>query len=111
VFKKSGKSIDKLLLHCKLTRELQSSLFQLFGVAWVMSRWVRDLLVSWRGQLGQCMVLELWRLAPLCLLLCIWREKNARNFEGREMAMLELKKMLFLLFIYMASRVVLIACF
>ena len=104
--KKSGKSIDNLLLHCKLTRELRSSLIQLFGVAWVMSRWIRDLLVSRRGQLGQCMVLELWRLDPLCLLLCIWRKKNTRSFEGREMAMLELKKMLFQIFICMASRVV-----
>lgn len=104
--KKSGESIDHLLFHFKLARELWSSPFQLFGVAWVMSRRVRDLLVSWRGQLGQCMVLELWRFAPLCLLWCIWREKNARSFEGREMGMLELKKMLFQIFVYMASRVV-----
>jgi hypothetical protein len=53
------------------------------------------LLVSWRGQLGQRKVLELWKLAPLCLMWCIWREKNTRSFEDCGIVMLELKKMLF----------------
>jgi hypothetical protein len=48
--KKSGKSIDHLLC-CEMARELWSSLFHLFGVTWVMLRKVRELLVSWRGQI------------------------------------------------------------
>jgi hypothetical protein len=57
--KKSEESIDHLLLYCEVARELWNSLFQLFGVVWVMPQRVRDLLVSWRGQLGQHKVLEL----------------------------------------------------
>jgi len=45
--KKSGKSIDHLF-HCEVARELWSSLFQLFGVAWVMPQRVRKLVLSWR---------------------------------------------------------------
>jgi hypothetical protein len=35
--KKSEESIDHLLIHCEVARDLWSSLFQLFGVAWVMT--------------------------------------------------------------------------
>jgi hypothetical protein len=37
---------------------------------------------------------EVWRLAPLCLLWCIWRERNARLFEDVETPMVELRKRL-----------------
>jgi hypothetical protein len=73
------------------TRRLQenygSSLFQLFGVAWVMPQRVGELLVSWRGQLRYRTALEIWRLAYLCLMWCIWRERNTRSFEYCETEM------------------------
>jgi hypothetical protein len=50
--KKSGESIDHLLIHCAVAIELWSSILCLFGVDWVMPRWVIDLLVSWRGHAG-----------------------------------------------------------
>ena len=59
-----------------------------------MSRKVRELLVNWRGQMGQYTALEMWKLAPLCLMWGIWREQNARSFENRKTATLEWKKML-----------------
>jgi len=31
--------------------------------------------------LGCGLVKEVWRLVPLCLRWCLWREKNARHFE------------------------------
>jgi len=42
--KKSGESIDHILFHCEVARELQSSPFPLFGVERVMPRRVRELL-------------------------------------------------------------------
>jgi hypothetical protein len=62
--KKSGESIDHLL-HCVIAREIWSSLFHSFGVVWVMPGRVRKILVSWRGQMGNCNALEVRRLAPL----------------------------------------------
>jgi hypothetical protein len=56
-------SIDHLLLHCEVARDLWSSLFNLFGVDWVMPRRVRELLMSWGGQVGRRDILEVWRLA------------------------------------------------
>jgi hypothetical protein len=51
-----------------------------------------------------CRVKEAWRLAPLCLLWCIWWERNARLFEDVETSMVKLRKRLLnMLYIWIAS--------
>jgi hypothetical protein len=92
--KKSGESIDHLLLHCEVVQALWSYVLTLFGVEWVMPRTVLELLNSWGAALGGGHAIEAWRLAPLCLLWCIWRERNARLFEDVETSMVELRKRL-----------------
>jgi hypothetical protein len=47
--KKDGKSIGHFLLHCKVTIDLQTSIFCLLGIEWVMLRRVTELLDCWRG--------------------------------------------------------------
>ena len=49
--KVDGESIDHLLLHCHLTRELWDAVLALFGVQWVMLRQVMVLLACWHGYL------------------------------------------------------------
>ena len=46
---------------------------------------------SWQGKFGRLRNIELWGIVPHCLLWCIWRERNARSFEGCERSMLEIK--------------------
>jgi hypothetical protein len=53
---------------------------------------VVDLLVCWRCQRGNRLVKDVWRIAPLCLMWTIWRERNARCFENHEKTY-ELKNM------------------
>ena len=36
------------------------------------------------------MVMEVWRIAPLCLMWTVWRERNARYFEAKELTMAEI---------------------
>jgi hypothetical protein len=67
----------------------------LFDVDWIMPRRVRELLMSWGGQVGCCNILEVWRLDPLCLIWRIWREWTSLSFEDRETSMAELKKLIF----------------
>jgi hypothetical protein len=52
---------------------------------------VIQLLDCWRGKAGCCSVLDVWRIALLCLIWNIWRERNARCFENREMTKEEVK--------------------
>jgi hypothetical protein len=72
--KRSRESIDHLLVHREVTRELWSVIFLLFGDEWVMPRRVIELLDCRRGQLGSRSVLAIWRMSPLCLMWSIWRE-------------------------------------
>jgi hypothetical protein len=60
-----------------------------------MPQRVAELLGSWKGPFGSCHNLEAWRLTPLCLMWCIWREYNIRNFEDCERMVLELKAIMF----------------
>jgi hypothetical protein len=92
--KQSGESINHLLLYCQVARVLWSVVLTLFDVTWVMSEGLVDLLVCWRSQCGNISAKEVWRIAPLCLMWIIWRERNARCFEDQDRSMEELKKLL-----------------
>jgi hypothetical protein len=96
--------MDHLLLHCEVTRDLWSYIFSLFGIEWVMSRTVLELLISWGVLVGYGCAKEAWWLAPLCLLWCIWQERNAQLFEDVETSMVELRKhLLNMLYLWIAS--------
>jgi hypothetical protein len=52
---------------------------------------VIDFLACWKGQRGNKMVLlEVWRMALLCLMWTIWRERNFRCFEDKELTTAEI---------------------
>jgi hypothetical protein len=57
--KKSGESIDHLLLHYEVARDLWSYILILFGVVWVMPRTVLELLNSRGGALGMVVLKKL----------------------------------------------------
>jgi hypothetical protein len=73
--KNSGESIDHLLLYCGVARELWVSSFFSGRVGNAQS--VVELLASWSGQFGSHCNLEAWRMAPHCVMWCIWRERNS----------------------------------
>ena len=89
--KRCGESMDHLLLHCPLTCELQSLVFCLFGLHWVMPLKVIEVFKSWQCKFGRHCNIDLWRLVPHYLMWCIWRERNVRCFEGCEQPLLEIK--------------------
>jgi hypothetical protein len=102
--KKNRESMDHLLLHCEVARDLWSCIFILFGIEWVMPRMVLELLTSWGASVGYGRAKEAWRLAPLCLLWCIWQEQNARLFKDVETSMVELRKhLLNMLYLWISS--------
>jgi hypothetical protein len=90
--KKSRESINHLLLHCEVAIEVWNMVFRLFGGMWVMQGRLKDCLGSWQGQKGNSIVIQIWRMTPLCVMWCLWRERNARNFEDCENEIIELKK-------------------
>ena len=72
--KRCGESVDHLLLHCSLARELWSLVFFfffLFGLHWVMPLKVIELFESWQGKFGRHRNIDFWRLLLHCLMWCI----------------------------------------
>jgi len=80
MYKKTKEFVYHLLLHCDVTSALWYSLFNRFGLSWVMPQRVIDLLSCWWSS-GRSMSATAWKIAPTCLLRCLWREINNRNFE------------------------------
>ena len=75
-----GETVDHLLLHCRKAYRLWCVVFRIFGISWVPSCKVSDFLFSWWNWLGKHSS-YIWNLVPLCLMWCIWKERNRRTFE------------------------------
>ena len=58
--------MDHLLLHCPIAYELWYMVFCLFGIHWVMSYKVNEVLASWQGKFGRQRNIGLWTFVPHC---------------------------------------------
>jgi hypothetical protein len=87
--KKIGELMDILLLHCDVASALCSTLFSRFGMFWVIPRKVIDLFACWWCS-RRPMSVALWKMMPICLFWCLWREKNNRSFEDLERTLEEI---------------------
>ena len=81
--RRNGETVDHLLLHCGKAYRLWSLVFRSFGFSWVLPRSVADTLFGWWNWPGKHLS-SIWNLAPLCLMWCLWRERNRRTFEDKE---------------------------
>jgi len=81
--KRNGESVDHLLLHCDVAYALWSALFIHFGLSWVMPRRLFDLFACW-WMSGRPRSAAIWKMVPICLLWCVWKEINNRCFEDLE---------------------------
>ena len=75
-----GETVDSLLLHCEKAYRLWCFVFRIFGISWVPSCKVSDFHFSWWNWLGKHSS-YIWNLVPLCLMWCIWKERNRQTFE------------------------------
>ena len=89
--KAGGKSVNHLLLHRPVARELWNMIFSLSGASWVMPRGVVDLLSCWNDRLGRLEAGKIWKAIPHCIMWCLWHEWNARTFNGEETSIPALK--------------------
>jgi hypothetical protein len=73
--KKTGESVDHLLLHCDVAFAFWSSLFSCFGMSWVMPKRVVDLLACWWSS-GRPRSAAVWKMTHICLFWCLCREET-----------------------------------
>ncbi|XP_042945525.1 RNA polymerase sigma factor sigF, chloroplastic isoform X2 [Carya illinoinensis] len=76
-----GLSFQDLL---QFASEIWNYFFNKMGLVWVMPGRVEDLIASWKGITGTQQIAALWRMAPICICWCIWRERNERIFKDHE---------------------------
>jgi hypothetical protein len=70
-----GESVNHLFLHCGATRALRDAFFTRSGLCWVMPSTIKDLYARW--WIGGCSrSAVVWKIVSLCIMWCIWRERN-----------------------------------
>jgi hypothetical protein len=81
--KRDGESMGHLVLHCDVASSLWNNIFTRFGMSWVMPRRVIDLFVCW-WKSGRLRSAAIWKMLPICIFWCVWKERNLRCFEDLE---------------------------
>jgi hypothetical protein len=89
--KVDGEFVDHLLLNCSFAKGLWDMIFATFGIQWVMPRRVVEILACWQGSLGHHQNIVISKAILHCVMWCVWREHNARTFEGCDLSIVELK--------------------
>jgi len=94
--KRDGETVDHLLLHCDVASTLWNHVFSWFGLSWVMPRRVVDLFACW-WKAGRSRSAVVWKMVPICILWCVWKERNIRCFEDLENSMEDIVASFFLM--------------
>lgn len=79
----SGETVNHLLLHCVVAREVWNFVFRSLGDTWVLLGRVKEFLFGWQNWFGKHLS-EVWNMVPFCLMWTIWREHNNLTFEDVE---------------------------
>ena len=69
-------TINHILVHCSKAKVLWDLVLSLFGVNWVLPFTVRDTLLGWCASFKDKKHRKVWWVAPLCLFLTVWKERN-----------------------------------
>ncbi|KAG2684712.1 hypothetical protein I3843_10G086000 [Carya illinoinensis] len=93
--KKAGESVEHLLLHCEIARALWCEVCSRIGLNWVMPAMVVDVLACWGIPGGLPHIKAMWKMVPICIMWCIWQERNERTFEDKERTLEELRSLFF----------------
>ncbi|XP_059663394.1 uncharacterized protein LOC132309059 [Cornus florida] len=89
--KKTEATVNHLLLHCQVARDVWSMILVAFGMSWVFPRTTLDTIEAWKGCIVESRARVGWRATPLCLWWVLWCERNMRSFEGEETPIWSLK--------------------
>ena len=75
-------TIDHLLLRCNSATKIWNNIISWFGCSWVFPKNIQDLFMAWKSPQRSHQGKEMWNLSFLAVIWHIWRERNARCFEG-----------------------------
>ena len=79
---KDEETIGHLLLRCNNAVKIWNTVINWFGCSWVFPKHVQVLFMAWKSPIGSQKGKEMWKLTFLAVIWHIWKERNARCFEG-----------------------------
>ena len=94
--KSDDENVDHLFLHSEIARSLWYAVFSQFGLSWVMPSKVAGLFACWWLG-GRSRSAVVWKMVPLCIVWCLWLERNERCFEDSKRTLEELTAFFFYL--------------
>lgn len=65
------------------------------SLEWVMLGSMVDPFASWKILLDVLQIAAIWKMLPICILWCIWRERNSWSFEDKECSLEDLRSLFF----------------
>ncbi|KAG6715717.1 hypothetical protein I3842_04G008700 [Carya illinoinensis] len=77
-------SCGKVSCALGLAGELWAGILSRAGLKWVMARSVVEVLACWNRSHNSAQLAAVWRMIPLCLMWCLWLERNERCFNDKE---------------------------
>lgn len=81
-------SCNHILLWCPLTHNLWTLVYSLLGISWVIAGSVKSELLAWDGLYKKN---KSSRLIPLTIFWVIWKERNNKAFDGKEVNFCNIK--------------------
>jgi len=84
-------SVDHLFVHGKWVSSLWALALSMMGISWVQSLHVKDVLVSWRRRLKKSWVHGIWKLLPIAIWWCTWKERNLWIFDHKALSFQDFK--------------------
>ncbi|WJZ87793.1 hypothetical protein VitviT2T_007145 [Vitis vinifera] len=73
---------NHILLHCTVVKTIWEITLVIFGVQWVFSESVIEVLHGWRGSFVGKKRKKIWNSIPLCIFWTVWKERNRIVFRG-----------------------------
>lgn len=77
------KSVNHLLLNCRVGWKVWCSLIRGFGYSWIPPRSIVDFFVGWQSFAGSKKGKMMWSLPFVAVIWALWKEKRRRCFEGK----------------------------
>lgn len=82
--KEEAETLDHRCIHCPYSNGIWNEIWYRLGLVQVSSKTLRDQWITWDSPFKSKTLASIWKMIPPVDFQNIWKERNRRNFEGKE---------------------------